>query len=114
MIIAHTAIDCSELTTRLHLYMRTLGLNFGCFDFIVPEAGEPIFLECNCNGQWYWVEERTGQQIGLAIARQLLQHSKGDQNKGALLTKEDKGRWEHGRRMADRVRRSQWSPGSAA
>lgn len=73
--LLHTAIECSELTGRLHRYMKAFGLSFGCFDFIVSEAGEVVFLECNCNGQWFWVEERTGQPIGLAVASELLQHS---------------------------------------
>ena len=70
--LQHTAIQCPELTKRLHAYMNAFGLNFGCFDFIVSEAGEPIFLECNCNGQWLWVENLTGQPIGEAIANQLM------------------------------------------
>jgi hypothetical protein len=56
--------------------MQAFGLNFGCFDFIVSKRDEIIFLECNCNGQWLWVQERTGQPIGEAIAGQLLLHSK--------------------------------------
>jgi glutathione synthase/RimK-type ligase-like ATP-grasp enzyme len=74
--LEHTAMECPELTTRLHAYMRAFGLNFGCFDFIVSKSDEVIFLECNCNGQWLWVQERTGQPIGEAIAKRLLQHSK--------------------------------------
>lgn len=84
--LQHTAVDRPELKTRLDLYMKSLGLNFGCFDFIVPVTGEPIFLECNCNGQWYWVEQRTGQPISLAIARQLLQHSEVNPNNGPFFT----------------------------
>lgn len=74
--LPHKAVERPELTERMQAYMKALGLNFGCFDFIVPIGGEPIFLEMNCNGQWYWVEERTGQKIGEAIARQLIRHSK--------------------------------------
>ncbi len=73
--LEHTAVECPELASRMHAYMKFFGMNFGCFDFIVPEHGEPVFLECNCNGQWLWVENLTGQPIGLAIARQLLQHA---------------------------------------
>ena len=97
--LQHTAIDCSELTSRLHLYMKAFGLNFGCFDFIVSESGEAIFLECNANGQWYWVEERTGQPIALAIASLLLQHSKVDQSYGVFFTNYNgKVCWERGPR----------------
>ena len=37
--------------------MRSLGIVFGCFDFIVTPAGEPVFLEVNPAGQFLWVEE---------------------------------------------------------
>jgi glutathione synthase/RimK-type ligase-like ATP-grasp enzyme len=114
--LEHTAIECPELTSRLNAYMSKLGLNFGCFDFIVPESGEAVFLECNCNGQWYWVEERTGQPISLAIASQLLQHSKVDQNYGVFFTNHNgKILWERGRRteIADlsgaRLRRQEFT-----
>lgn len=39
-------------------YLRKLKLNFGCFDFIVQPNGEYVFLECNPNGQWRWIEEQ--------------------------------------------------------
>jgi D-alanine-D-alanine ligase-like ATP-grasp enzyme len=60
----------------MQAYMKAFGLNFGCFDFIVPKAGgDPVFLEMNPNGQWLWVQERTGQNIASAVAEQLIQHS---------------------------------------
>lgn len=37
--------------------MKRLDLTFGCFDFIVDEAGEAIFLEVNPAGQFLWMEE---------------------------------------------------------
>lgn len=73
--LQHDAIECADLIPRLHAYMKAFDLNFGCFDFIVSRDGGVVFLECNCNGQWLWVQERTGQPIGEAIARQLFQHS---------------------------------------
>lgn len=41
-------------------YLHALNLNFGCFDFIVRPDGEYVFLECNSNGQWRWIEDRLG------------------------------------------------------
>jgi hypothetical protein len=38
-------------------YLQRLCLNFGCFDFIVKPNGEYVFLECNPNGQWGWIED---------------------------------------------------------
>jgi glutathione synthase/RimK-type ligase-like ATP-grasp enzyme len=37
--------------------MRSLGIVFGAFDFIVTPAGEHVFLEVNPAGQFLWVEE---------------------------------------------------------
>ena len=42
---------------------NTRRLNFGCFDVVVSKSGQPVFLECNPNGQWLWVENMTGLEI---------------------------------------------------
>ena len=74
--LPHTPVERPELVNRMHAYMKTFGLNFGCFDFILPKDGsEPIFLEMNPNGQWLWVQQRTGQQIAEAIAAYLIKCS---------------------------------------
>lgn len=57
-----------EISGKCQEYLRLMGLNFGCFDFIVTPAGEYVFLECNPNGQWLWVELATGLKISGAIA----------------------------------------------
>ena len=57
-----------EIAERCIEYLRRMGLNFGCFDFIVTPEGRYVFLECNPNGQWLWVELATGLQISEAIA----------------------------------------------
>lgn len=44
-------------------YLRYFDLNFGCFDFIVDKEGNYIFLECNTNGQWGWLEEEANIPI---------------------------------------------------
>ena len=49
-------------------FLRRMGLNFGCFDFIVTPSGEYVFLECNPNGQWLWIELAVGLKISEAIA----------------------------------------------
>lgn len=48
--------------------VHALGLNFGCIDLIVRPDGEYVFLECNPNGQWLWIEMTTGQKISESIA----------------------------------------------
>ncbi len=60
---------CREFLHKLHL-------NFGCFDFIVTPKGEYVFLECNPNGQWLWIEQETGMEISKCIANTLVTHDK--------------------------------------
>ena len=52
-------------------YLQKMGLNFGCFDIIVTPQEEFVFLECNPNGQWYWIEIETGAPISEIIAKHL-------------------------------------------
>lgn len=55
--------------------LKTFGLRFGAFDFIVKPDGEWVFLEVNPNGQWLWLE----QLLGLNISEKLVELlSKGD------------------------------------
>jgi len=49
-------------------YLNRMNLNFGCFDMIVTPENEYVFLECNPNGQWLWIEQETGMKISEAIA----------------------------------------------
>ena len=52
-------------------FLERMRLNFGAFDFIVTPSGEYVFLECNPNGQWLWIEMKTGLNISEAIADSL-------------------------------------------
>lgn len=52
-------------------FLQKLNINFGCFDFIVTPKGEYVFLECNPNGQWLWIEHETGLPISFCIAETL-------------------------------------------
>lgn len=40
----------------------------GALDFIVTDDADWVFLECNPNGQWAWIEEETGLPIAAALA----------------------------------------------
>ncbi|MFF0265224.1 ATP-grasp ribosomal peptide maturase [Kribbella sp. NPDC004536] len=61
----------AELVDGMRAYMKQFNLVFGCFDFAVPRDGTPIFLECNPNGQWGWLEEETGLPMTAALANLL-------------------------------------------
>lgn len=56
-------------------FLQDMHLNFGCFDFIVTPQDQFVFLECNPNGQWLWIEQETGMKISQAIAECLMKHS---------------------------------------
>ena len=60
-----------ELPERVSLFclslLEKLKLSFGAFDFVIGKDGNTYFLEINPNGQWYWLEDRTGILISDAI-----------------------------------------------
>lgn len=67
-------IDTPEYIRTFCLdYLNRLNLNFGCFDFIV-NCNDTIFLECNPNGQWMWIEQITNYDISTIIARNLARY----------------------------------------
>jgi glutathione synthase/RimK-type ligase-like ATP-grasp enzyme len=70
--LRHELIHDSQIEYLVRKYMRAFALNFGCFDIAVLQSGEPVFFECNPNGQWLWIEELTGAPIGKAIAQLLV------------------------------------------
>jgi len=57
-----------EIERRLILFMRAMNLHFGCIDMIIANDGRYVFLEINPNGQWYFVQLRTGVEIAKAVA----------------------------------------------
>ena len=65
-----------QFSKELVQYLKFLGIPFGAFDFILTPENEFVFLECNPNGQWLWIEDLTGMNISSAIARWLENNSK--------------------------------------
>lgn len=57
-----------EIRFSVTSLLKQLGLSFGAFDFTITPEGEWVFLEINPNGQWGWIEERTGLPITSAMA----------------------------------------------
>jgi ATP-grasp ribosomal peptide maturase len=60
------------LADQLTAYLKHFRLAFGCFDFALTHDHEPVFLECNPNGQWAWIEQ-TKLPITAALADLLQQ-----------------------------------------
>lgn len=57
-----------EVVKAVYKYMDRYGLYFAAFDFAVSKQGPWYFLECNPNGQFGWIEQKTGFAISRAIA----------------------------------------------
>jgi glutathione synthase/RimK-type ligase-like ATP-grasp enzyme len=60
------------IAEKCRSFLQRMGLNFGCFDLVVTPGGRYVFLECNPNGQWLWIEQETGLPISEAIAAFLM------------------------------------------
>lgn len=66
--LKHEIIDTpEEIATFCRKYLRHFNLNFGCFDFILTPEDEYVFLECNPNGQWGWIEDECHVPMSEAI-----------------------------------------------
>lgn len=65
-----------DVERRVRDFMLRLQLRFGAFDFLVTPEGNWVFLEVNPNGQWAWIEQRTGMPIASAIADALTTEAK--------------------------------------
>jgi hypothetical protein len=53
-----------------------MGLKFGAFDLVERPDGQIVFLECNPNGQYGWLEEDLGLPISESIAAELVNIAK--------------------------------------
>lgn len=70
--LKHEIVELPEYIRQFCLaFLKRMKLNFGCFDFIVTPEGEYVFLECNPNGQWLWIEMETGYDISKIMAKNL-------------------------------------------
>lgn len=62
--IAHMKHELpKEVTAKCLQLNQILGLEFSAIDFVLTPDGEYYFLEINPNGQWAWIEERTGYNL---------------------------------------------------
>ncbi len=76
--LPHLAIDLPlALADRCRALVAALGLTFGAIDLVQAPDGRFWFLEINPNGQWAWIETRTGQPITAALVDELLRRRPG-------------------------------------
>jgi len=75
--MAMTEIPCRphelppELKQTILAFMNTLGLEYGGIDFRLTRDGQYIFFEINPDGEFMYLEDRTGQPIAAAMADHL-------------------------------------------
>lgn len=70
--LKHEIVDIPvTIQSFCNAFLQEAHIKFGCFDFIVTPNDKYVFLECNPNGQWYWIELETGAPISEMIARHL-------------------------------------------
>ena len=67
--VIHLPADVAEKCIRIVL---SQSLRFGAIDLVQDPDGKLWFLECNPNGQWAWIENRTGLPIAAAITDEML------------------------------------------
>ncbi|GGW52309.1 ATP-grasp ribosomal peptide maturase [Streptomyces griseoloalbus] len=67
--LTYSVVDLPDrLENALLAYLDHLGLVSGSFDLALDRDGEPHWLELNPNGQWGWLEEKTGLEMSAAFA----------------------------------------------
>lgn len=59
----------TPLVEKLDAYLRAAGLNHGAFDLCETPSNEWVFLECNSEGQWAWLESED-REVSDLYARQ--------------------------------------------
>lgn len=71
--VEHEVIELPKpLAARCVALTEALGLRYGAIDLIRDTTGRDWFLEINPNGQWAWIERRTGVPLAAAIVDALL------------------------------------------
>lgn len=70
--LAHDVYELpKETAARCIALTQQLGLRFGAIDFVLDQDDGLWFLEINPNGQWGWIETRTGHPISAAIVSEM-------------------------------------------
>ena len=64
----------NETILKCLKYLSKIDMPCGHFDFIVDNSGKEMFLECNPNGQWYWLEKMAGCKIASDVSDVLITH----------------------------------------
>lgn len=66
-----------DISSKCKAVVAMLGLHFGIIDLIVTPTDEVVFLECNSQGHWLWIEYLTGLPITRTLCDALLKPHTG-------------------------------------
>jgi glutathione synthase/RimK-type ligase-like ATP-grasp enzyme len=70
--LRHEALELpADIVDKCRALTRKLDLRYGAIDLIADQDGRYWFLEINPNGQWAWIERRTGLPLASAIVDEL-------------------------------------------
>lgn len=70
--LRHDAIELpADIIDKCRALTQKLDLRYGAIDLIADQDGRYWFLEINPNGQWAWIERRTGLPLASAIVDEL-------------------------------------------
>lgn len=70
--LRHEAIELpADIIAKCRALTQKLNLRYGAIDLIADQDGRYWFLEINPNGQWAWIERRTGLPLASAIVDEL-------------------------------------------
>lgn len=62
----------NSIEIKIKKFMDLMNIKSGYFDFGIDKKGYYHFIECNPNGQWLWIELKTGYKISYEIANKLI------------------------------------------
>lgn len=70
--LEHSVVQLpADIKEKCVAIVKRFGLRFGAIDLVVDTDNKYWFLEINPNGQWAWIETRTGLPITAAIVDEL-------------------------------------------
>jgi glutathione synthase/RimK-type ligase-like ATP-grasp enzyme len=73
----HDLISLPSTVSKLCVdIVASLGLRFGAIDLVQDSTGNFQFLEINPNGQWAWIQDRTGAPIAASISEALTNNAR--------------------------------------
>lgn len=71
--VKYKKIDLPENVNKFCLdLIKNYGLSFGEIDMILTKDNKYVFLELNPNGQWLWLELKSGYNLSKDVAENLL------------------------------------------